>query len=89
MHWLHTSCSAWFNVKHERVGPLFLGRYRAVPVETRRLCGRTLGQLGLEAGGMSEAAAGMMIRRFEARMEQDAAVQQQRDAVLGTLDVRP
>lgn len=33
MQWLHTSYSTWFNAKHERVGPLFQGRYRAIPVE--------------------------------------------------------
>ena len=33
MQWLHGSYSAWFNAKHNRVGPLFQGRYRAIPVE--------------------------------------------------------
>jgi putative transposase len=33
MQWLHTSYSTWFNAKHQRVGPLFQGRYRAIPVE--------------------------------------------------------
>jgi putative transposase len=33
MQWLHGSYSAWFNARHNRVGPLFQGRYRAIPVE--------------------------------------------------------
>lgn len=33
MQWLHGSYSAWYNARHQRVGPLFQGRYRAVPVE--------------------------------------------------------
>lgn len=33
MQWLHGSYSAWYNAKHRRVGPLFQGRYRAIPVE--------------------------------------------------------
>jgi putative transposase len=33
MQWFHGSYSAWYNAKHARVGPLFQGRYRAVPVE--------------------------------------------------------
>lgn len=33
MQWFHGSYSAWYNAKHNRVGPLFQGRYRAIPVE--------------------------------------------------------
>ena len=33
MHWLHLSYSAWFNARHDRVGPLFQGRFKSVPVE--------------------------------------------------------
>ncbi len=33
MQWLKQSYSMWFNVRHGRVGPLFQGRYRSVPVE--------------------------------------------------------
>src|SRR5687767_9206667 len=33
MQWLQTSYSMWFNRKHERVGPLFQGRYKAVVVQ--------------------------------------------------------
>lgn len=33
MQWLHGSYSMWFNVKHERVGPLFQGRFGGIPVE--------------------------------------------------------
>lgn len=33
MQWLHGSYSAWFNAKHDRVGPLLQGRYGAIPVE--------------------------------------------------------
>jgi putative transposase len=33
MQWFHGSYSAWYNAKHARVGPLFQGRYRALPVE--------------------------------------------------------
>ncbi len=36
MQWLHGSYSMWFNVRHQRVGPLFQGRYGAVPVENSR-----------------------------------------------------
>jgi len=36
MQWLHGSYSTWFNIRHDRVGPLFQGRYRAVPVEGGR-----------------------------------------------------
>ena len=33
MQWLQTSYSMWFNRKHQRVGPLFQGRYKAVVLE--------------------------------------------------------
>ena len=33
MQWFHGSYSAWYNAKHDRVGPLFQGRYRAISVE--------------------------------------------------------
>jgi hypothetical protein len=33
MQWLHGAYSAWFNARHDRMGPLFQGRYRAIPVE--------------------------------------------------------
>jgi putative transposase len=33
MQWLHGAYSAWYNARHERVGPLFQGRYRAIPAE--------------------------------------------------------
>jgi putative transposase len=33
MQWFHTSYSAWYNARHNRVGPLFQGRYRAIPLE--------------------------------------------------------
>ena len=33
MQWLHLSHAAWFNARHNRVGPLWQGRFRAVPIE--------------------------------------------------------
>jgi len=33
MQWLHGAYSVWYNARHDRVGPLFQGRYRALPVE--------------------------------------------------------
>jgi REP element-mobilizing transposase RayT len=33
MQWLKQSYSMWHNVRHDRVGPLFQGRYRSIPVE--------------------------------------------------------
>lgn len=33
MHWLNTSYTVWFNKRHERVGPLFQGRYKAIVLE--------------------------------------------------------
>ena len=33
MQWLQQSYSSWFNVRHHRVGPLFQGRFKSVPVE--------------------------------------------------------
>jgi REP element-mobilizing transposase RayT len=33
MQWYHGSYAAWYNVRHHRVGPLFQGRYRALPIE--------------------------------------------------------
>ena len=33
MQWLGLSYSSWFNARHNRVGPLFQGRFRSVPVE--------------------------------------------------------
>jgi len=33
MQWLHLSHAAWFNARHSRVGPLWQGRFRAVPIE--------------------------------------------------------
>jgi REP element-mobilizing transposase RayT len=33
MQWLNVSYSAWFNRRHERVGPLFQGRFKSVPID--------------------------------------------------------
>jgi hypothetical protein len=33
MQWLHLSHAAWFNARHDRVGPLWQGRFRAIPIE--------------------------------------------------------
>jgi len=33
MQWLGLSYSSWFNARHRRVGPLFQGRFKSVPVE--------------------------------------------------------
>ncbi len=33
MQWFHGSYGAWYNAKHARVGPLFQGRFRAIPIE--------------------------------------------------------
>lgn len=33
MQWLNVSYSIWFNRRHNRVGPLFQGRYKSIPVE--------------------------------------------------------
>ena len=33
MQWFHGSYSAWFNARHHRVGPLFQGRFRSIPVQ--------------------------------------------------------
>lgn len=33
MQWLNVSYAAWFNRRHDRVGPLFQGRFKSVPVE--------------------------------------------------------
>src|SRR5512146_3027696 len=33
MQWSKQSYSMWHNIRHDRVGPLFQGRYRSVPVE--------------------------------------------------------
>ncbi len=33
MQWLGLSYSSWFNARHDRVGPLFQGRFKSVPVE--------------------------------------------------------
>ena len=33
MQGLHLSHAAWFNARHQRVGPLWQGRFRAVPIE--------------------------------------------------------
>ena len=33
MQWLNVSYGVWFNKRHDRVGPLFQGRFKAVPVE--------------------------------------------------------
>lgn len=33
MQWLHTSYATWFNTRHQRVGPLWQGRFGAKPVE--------------------------------------------------------
>lgn len=33
MQWLNVSYSVWFNRKYNRVGPLFQGRFKAVPVD--------------------------------------------------------
>ena len=32
MQWLNVSYGVWFNHKHRRVGPLFQGRFKAIPV---------------------------------------------------------
>jgi REP element-mobilizing transposase RayT len=33
MQWLGVSYSSWFNARHDRVGPLFQGRFKSVPVQ--------------------------------------------------------
>jgi len=33
MQWLNVSYGVWFNRKHERVGPLFQGRFKSVPID--------------------------------------------------------
>ena len=33
MQWLGLAYSSWFNARHQRVGPLFQGRFKSVPVE--------------------------------------------------------
>ena len=33
MQWLGQAYSSWFNARHQRLGPLFQGRFRSVPVE--------------------------------------------------------
>ena len=33
MQWLNVSYSVWFNRRRERVGPVFQGRYKAVPID--------------------------------------------------------
>ena len=33
MQWLGVSYSSWFNARYNRVGPLFQGRFKSVPVE--------------------------------------------------------
>jgi REP element-mobilizing transposase RayT len=33
MQWLNVSYSVWFNRRHQRVGPLFQGRFGAVPID--------------------------------------------------------
>lgn len=33
MQWFNTSYSAWFNARHDRVGSLWQGRYRDVPID--------------------------------------------------------
>jgi len=33
MQWLHMSHAAWFNARHNRVGPLWQGRFRSTPIE--------------------------------------------------------
>jgi REP element-mobilizing transposase RayT len=33
MQWVNQSYAAWYNARHDRLGPFWQGRYRAVPVE--------------------------------------------------------
>lgn len=33
MQWVKQAYAMWYNVRHDRVGPLFQGRYRSLPVE--------------------------------------------------------
>lgn len=33
MQWLNVSYGMWFNRRHERVGPLFQGRFKSVPID--------------------------------------------------------
>ena len=33
MQWLHSSQATWFNARHQRVGPLWQGRFGSIPVE--------------------------------------------------------
>jgi len=33
MQWLHLGYATWFNIRHDRVGPLFQGRFKSVPIE--------------------------------------------------------
>jgi hypothetical protein len=33
MQWLNVSYGVWFNRRHDRVGPLFQGRFKSVPID--------------------------------------------------------
>ncbi|MFO7535070.1 MAG: transposase [Kiritimatiellia bacterium] len=33
LKWIKQSYSMWYNLKHNRVGPLFQGRYKSIPIE--------------------------------------------------------
>ena len=33
MQWFQLSYSSWFNAGHRRVGPLFQGRFKSIPIE--------------------------------------------------------
>jgi hypothetical protein len=71
MQWFHGSYSAWFNTRHQRVGPLFQGRYRAIPVEDSAWAYRLsfyvhlnplcIAQLGLDKTGKVLESKGLVV----------------------------
>jgi hypothetical protein len=60
MQWFHGAYAAWYNARHNRVGPLFLWA-------ARRFCGLTLREMGVAVGGMNSAAVSTALKRFERR----------------------
>ena len=86
MQWLHGSYSAWYNARHNRVGPLFQGRYRAIPVENStwayalsvyvHLNPLRVAGLGLDKRGRVMEGGGFRVPRPE---EVDARLKQLRE----------
>ena len=81
MQWLSVSYSVWFNLRHQRSGHLFQGRFKSIVVDPVgwglalsryvHLNPVRISRLGRLAGGMDYASVAAAVRRLEARIKRE------------------